>query len=235
MAASGDVPGGLVGLVIDWPSHRLGLVGVLVLVEEGGECVSRCPVRPTGFPVEPAWSLALQVRLYSPGHVPVPPRVFALIVGPVSRYGDRHVYRHLYRRWDVAINLALQSALHEGLRAGAARGPGPRPGQAGRRERRHPAEASPLGQVRVWTTLFGPFTVGVWERQAPTRGAPSGARCPAGRGGPGPFTPLRCPGLDEGSSAVTNPQKSPRFVTRPLAAGRGLHFRGLVTAHSRGP
>ena len=114
-------------------------------------------------------------------------------------------------------------------------GPWPGPGRAGRRERRHPAEALPLGQVRVWTTLFGPFTVAAWERQAPTRGAPSGSMPPAGRGGPGPFTPLRCPGFGEGSPAVTNPQKSPRFLTRSFATGRGLNFWGLVTAHSRAP
>ena len=50
----------------------------------------------------------------------------------------------------------------------------PCPVTAGRRERRRPAEALPLGQLRVCTTLFGPFT------------------------------PLRCPGFGEGSPAVTN-------------------------------
>ena len=157
----------------------------------------------------------------------------------VYRHIDRHFYRQFYRRWDLALKLALKSALksalHAGRRAVVDRGPGPRQSQAGRRERRHPAEASPLCQVRVWTTLFGPFTVAAWERQAPTRGAPSGSRFPAGRGGPGPFTPLRCPGFGEGSPAVTNPQKSPRFLTRSFATGRGLNFWGLVTAHSRSP
>ena len=223
-----------------------------------GHCRGHAPARHTYFSVETSWSFALQALLCSPGHVSVSPRVsapvcrrnhrpaclrdgvgasrvFALIVAPFSRHVDRHVYRQVYRRGDLAINMAVQSALNEGLRAGVARGPGPRQGQAGRRERRHPAEASPLGQVRVCTTRFGPFTVVAWERQASTRGAPSGTRCPAGRGGPGPFTPLRCPGLDERSSAVTNPQKSPRFWTRPRAAGRGLNFWGLVTAHSRSP
>ncbi len=88
------------------------------------------------------------------------------------------------------------------LHSVAGRGPGPWPGTAGRRERRRPAEATPRGQLRVWTTLFGPFTGGAWERQAPPRGLPSGAMPPAGRGGPGPFTPLRCPGFGEGSPAV---------------------------------
>ncbi len=106
----------------------------------------------------------------------------------------------------------------------------PRPVMAGRRERRRPAEATPLGQLRVWTTLFGPFTGGTWERQAPPRGAPSGTTPPAGRGGPGPFTPLRCPGLGEGSPAVTNP----RGTRRVHVAGRSS-ILGLVTAHSRAP
>ena len=93
------------------------------------------------------------------------------------------------------------------LHSVAGRGPGLCPGMAGRRERRRPAEALPLAQLRVWTTLFGPFTVAAWERQAPPRGLPSGATPPAERGGPGPFTPLRCPGLCEGSPAVTNPRR----------------------------
>ena len=69
----------------------------------------------------------------------------------------------------------------------------------------------------------------------PRRGEvlPSGGTPPAGRGRRGPFTPLRCPGFGEGSPAVTNPQKSPRFLTRSFATGRGLNFWGLVTAHSR--
>ena len=220
------------------------------------------PSRNTVFPVEQSWSLGLQALLCSAGNVPVPPRgsatffrrnyrpecvrhrvwaslVFALALSPFSRHVYRHVYRHFYRhfyrRWGLALKLALKLALNDGRRSVVDRGPGPRQGQTGRRERRRPAEASPLCQVRVWTTLFGKFTVGAWERQAPTRGAPSGARFPAGHGGPGPFTPLRCPGFGEGSPAVTNPQKSPRFLTRSFAAGRGLNFWGLVTAHFRVP
>ena len=114
--------------------------------------------------------------------------------------------------------------------AGLGTGRGPVP--AGHRERRHPAEAAPLGQLRVWTTLFGPFTVGTWERQAPPRGNPSGATPPAGRGGPGPFTPLRGPGCGEGSPAVTTP-KGTLIITRVLAAGRGSVL-GVVTARSFG-
>ena len=58
------------------------------------------------------------------------------------------------------------------LHAVAGRVTGPCPVTAGRRERRRPAEALPLGQLRVCTTLFGPFTVAAWERQAPTKGDP---------------------------------------------------------------
>ena len=106
----------------------------------------------------------------------------------------------------------------------------PRPVMAGRRERRRPAEATPLGQLRVWTTLFGPFTSGAWERQAPPRGVPSGATPPAGRGGPGPFTPLRCHGSCKGSPAVTNPRG-----TRRVHVAERSSVLGLVTAHSRAP
>jgi len=103
----------------------------------------------------------------------------------------------------------------------AGRVAGPCPGPAGHRERRHPAEAAPLGQLRVWTTLFGPFTVAAWERQAPPRGNPSGSMPPTGRGGSGPFTPLRCPGCCDGSPAVTNPRRDCAFA-HPPAAARGL-------------
>jgi len=107
----------------------------------------------------------------------------------------------------------------------AGRGTGPGPVRAGHRERRRPAEAAPLGQLRVWTTLFGPFTVGAWERQAPPRGNPSGSTPPAERRGRGPFTPLRCPGCCEGSPAVTNPRRN-LVVTRSRAAARGLNSWG---------
>ncbi len=106
----------------------------------------------------------------------------------------------------------------------------PRPVMAGRRERRRPDEATPLCETRRWTRLFRKFTGGAWERQAPPRGAPSGTTPPAGRGGPGPFTPLRCHGSCEGSPAVTNPRRD-LVSTRSLAAGRGFAL-GLVTARS---
>ena len=57
----------------------------------------------------------------------------------------------------------------------------PRLVTAGCRERQRPAEAAPRGQLRVWTTLFGHFTVGTWERQAPTREASLGLSLPSAR------------------------------------------------------
>ena len=101
----------------------------------------------------------------------------------------------------------------------------PRPVRAGRRERRRPAEAPPLCETRRWTRLLRKFTGGAWERQAPPRGAPSGTTPPAGRGGPGPFTPLRCHGSCKGLPAVTNPRRGCAFA-HPPAAGRGL-FPGV--------
>ena len=62
------------------------------------------------------------------------------------------------------------------------------------------------------------------------RGAPSGCTSCAGRGGRGPFTPLRCHGSREGSQAVTNPSGGLVFP-RPSAAARGFAL-GLVTARS---
>ena len=104
---------------------------------------------------------------------------------------------------------------------------------AGRRERRRPAEAAPLCETHRWTRLFRKFTGEAWERQAPPRGNPSGTTPPAGRGGPGPFTPLRCPGFCEGSQAVTNPWRGCASLhLPPLDAAWS---QGLVTAHSRVP
>ncbi|MDE0505172.1 MAG: hypothetical protein OXI86_13935 [Candidatus Poribacteria bacterium] len=60
-----------------------------------------------------------------------------------------------------------------------------------------------------------PLDAAVWQIHRRDLGAPgpaqgrrpSGATSPAGRGGSGPFTPLRCPGCCEGSPAVTNPRR----------------------------
>ena len=77
------------------------------------------------------------------------------------------------------------------------------------------------------------FTVAAWERQAAPRGIPSGTMPPAGRGGPGPFTPLRCHGSCEGSQAVTNPRGTLAFALVHVAGRSSI--LGLVTAHSRVP
>ena len=110
----------------------------------------------------------------------------------------------------------------------------PRPVTAGRRERRRPAEASPLGQLRVWTTLFGPFTGGAWERQAPPRGAPSGATPPAGRGRTWAIHPAALSRLLRGVASRDQPQERPRLHSVSRRWTR-LGFLGLVTAHSRVP
>ena len=63
--------------------------------------------------------------------------------------------------------------------------------------------------------------------------SPSGSSPPAGRGGLGPFTPLRCLGFCEGSQAVTNPWRGCASLhLPPLDAALP---QGLVTAHSRSP
>ncbi len=61
-------------------------------------------------------------------------------------------------------------------------------------------------------------------------GAPSGTTPHAGRGGPGPFTPLRCPGFCEGAQAMTNPRG-----TRRVRVAERSSVLGLVTAHARAP
>ena len=62
---------------------------------------------------------------------------------------------------------------------------------------------------------------------------PSGSSPATGRGGRGPFTPLRCHGSCEGSQAVTNPRRGCASLhLPPLDAAWS---QGLVTAHSRSP
>ena len=62
---------------------------------------------------------------------------------------------------------------------------------------------------------------------------PSGSSPAAGRGGRGPFTPLRCHGSCERSQAVTNPRRGCASLhLPPLDAAWS---QGLVTAHSRSP
>ena len=227
-----------------FPDHGLPSGTLLVVGPPGPPVFHRTCPRATPwlshlFPTEPSARVRSTWRLGPPGVRP----------GRLSLFPARRPARRpaclpaLLPPVLSPLRLGAKTGSKVGATIGAQRRPPfrrgtrarPASGQAGRREHRHPAEALPLGQVRVWTTLFGPFTVAAWERQAPTRGAPSGSMPPAGRGGPGPFTPLRCPGFGEGLPAVTNPQKSPRFLTRSFATGRGLNFWGLVTAHSRAP
>ena len=101
----------------------------------------------------------------------------------------------------------------------------PRPVMAGRRERRRPAEATPLGQLRVWTTLFGPFTGGAWERQAPPRGAPSGTTPPRWTRRTWAIHPAALSRLLRGVASRDQPPERLRFAPPP-AAGRGL-FPGV--------
>ena len=92
---------------------------------------------------------------------------------------------------------------------------------AGRRERRHPAEAPPLCETRRWTRLFRKFTGGTWERQAPPRGAPSGATPPAGRGRTWAIHPAALSRLLRGVASRDQPPERLRFAPPP-AAGRGF-------------
>ena len=86
---------------------------------------------------------------------------------------------------------------------------------AGRRERRRPAEAAPLCATRRWTRLFRKFTGGAWERQAPPRGAPSGATPPAGRGRTWAIHPAALSRLLRGVASRDQPQEEPRFHSVP--------------------
>ena len=97
----------------------------------------------------------------------------------------------------------------------------PRPVLAGRRERRRPAEATPLCATRRWTRLLRKFTGGAWERQAPPRGAPSGATPPAGRGRTWAIHPATLSRLLRGVASRDQPLERLRYAPPP-AAGRGL-------------
>ena len=97
----------------------------------------------------------------------------------------------------------------------------PRPVTAGRRERRRPAEATPLCETRRWTRRFRKFTGGAWERQASPRGAPSGATPPAGRGRTWAIHPATLSRLLRGVASRDQPPERLRFAPPP-AAGRGL-------------
>ena len=105
---------------------------------------------------------------------------------------------------------------------------------AGRRERRRPAEATPLCETRRWTQRFRKFTGGAWERQAPPRGAPSGTPPPAERGRTWAIHPATLSRLLRGVASRDQPQERPRYHSVPRRWTR-LEFLGLVTAHSRVP
>ena len=96
----------------------------------------------------------------------------------------------------------------------------PRPVRAGRRERRRPAEAAPLCATRRWTRLLRKFTGGAWERQAPPRGAPSGATPPAGRGRTWAIHPAALSRLLRGVASRDQPQGEPHFHSVPRRCTR---------------
>ena len=99
--------------------------------------------------------------------------------------------------------------------------------------RRPPGAPPPCRGCASWPTArlhnaFGQFTVAACERQAPTRGAPSGSAPAAGRGERAPFTPLRCHGFREGSRAATNPRRG--IASLSLTRLNAACFLGLVPA-----
>ena len=111
-------------------------------------------------------------------------------------------------------------------------------GPAGSGQGRAPGAPAPGGGCASLPNA--PLDAAVWPIHRRDLGAPgpaqgrcpSGATPPAGRGGSGPFTPLRGPGCCEGSPAVTTP-KGTLLDTRVRAAGRGSVL-GVVTARSVG-
>ena len=86
---------------------------------------------------------------------------------------------------------------------------------AERRERRRPAEASPLCQTRRWTRLFRKFTVAARERQAATRGAaPLAPRPPLDAEDLG-HSPSALSRLLRGVASRDQPQERPCFASVP--------------------
>ena len=145
-------------------------------LRSSGHVMGPSPSRTTVFPVEPSWSLGRPALLCSPGHVPVPPRdsatffrrnrrpecvrhgvwaslVFAL---PFSPHRPARLPALLPPVLSP-LGLGAKTGTKIGTKIGATRRPPcrrgsrarPAAGQAGRRERHRPAEALPLGQVRV--------------------------------------------------------------------------------------
>ena len=86
---------------------------------------------------------------------------------------------------------------------------------AGRRERRRPAEATPLCETRRWTRLLRKFTGGAWERQAPPRGVPSGATPSRWTRGTWAIHPAALSRLLRGVASRDQPQGNPRCHSGP--------------------
>ena len=214
-------------------------------------CHGSFPFPEHGFSRETSWSLGLQALLCSAGNVPVPPRgsatffrrnhrpecgrhgvwaslVLALALSPLSRHVDRHFYRHFYRRWALAIKLALN------WRSTTAAVPSWIAGQARVRVRPPGRGVASLPSARLDNAFWQIHRRGLGA-PGPDQGCPLWHQAPRWTRRTWAIHPLRCPGFGEGSPAVTNPQKRPRFLTRSFATGRGLNFWGLVTAHSRAP
>ncbi len=112
----------------------------------------------------------------------------------------------------------------------AGRVTGPCPVPAGRRERRRPAEAAPLGQLRVWTTLFGQFTVAAWKRQAPPRGAPSGSVPPRWTRRTWAIHPAALSRLGRGVASRDQPQGNPLGSRRWTRLSPGVGHGSLPCA-----
>ena len=92
---------------------------------------------------------------------------------------------------------------------------------AERRERRRPAEASPLCQTRRWTRLFRKFTVAARERQAATRGARLWLLARRWTRRTWAIHPPALSRLLRGVASRDQPPERLRFAPPP-AAGRGL-------------
>ena len=137
-------------------------------------------------------------------------------------FANRYIY--MFVNGFVTLELALDASRREA----------PGPGLAG-------GSAATQPRLRLFAKcafeqrFLSKFTRKAWDRQSFRGGTPpSDGTAHAGRDGRLPFTPCAV-SASAYAKAATNPQKSPRFLTRSFATGRGLNFWGLVTAHSRSP
>ncbi len=106
----------------------------------------------------------------------------------------------------------------------------PRPVMAGRRERRRPAEATPLCETRHWTRLFRKFTGGAWERQAPPRGSPSGTTPPRWTRRTWAIHPAALSRLGRGVASRDQPQGNPLGSRRWTRLSPGVGHGSLPCA-----